>query len=502
MMNTKDIKLSALGFSIAASATILFYYFPQSYRPFYIFLYLATSVSLALIWVSKDSRRNKKTVYSLAQKIQGGVSATSQQLIQICEMLASSSETQQKSIENSEIATDEISAMVAQTMETSGLIKQNSQKINSVLELSNSKIQQVFSTFKHIEDHNKETLKTIAESESHFSEVFKIYDDLVAKTQIINDIVFQTKLLSFNASVEAARAGEHGKGFAIVAEEIGNLASMSGRAAKEIIEGVTSSQKQISEIIRKIHSSIEKIVQLGSEKLTSGAKELKNFQESYQEFSFVTQETDLLVNQISQAVKEQKFGIDELLKSNNMITRTSHDNDLVIGQTIEISKILAKEISNTLAIFSESELSTIRRYKLEMIEWDQKYSLHVDEMDSEHQKLLNHMNELINTLNQRADTQQVQAAFTKMAEFAIEHFKHEEEFMEKTGYPDLASHRKVHENLINRVNKIGQSLSTGQIDPIEIISFLKSWLFTHILGVDTKYGQHYKESHPTNRKVG
>jgi methyl-accepting chemotaxis protein len=44
------------------------------------------------------------------------------------------------------------------------------------------------------------------------------------KTKIINDIVFQTKLLSFNASVEAARAGEQGKGFAVVASEVGSLA--------------------------------------------------------------------------------------------------------------------------------------------------------------------------------------------------------------------------------------------------------------------------------------
>jgi methyl-accepting chemotaxis protein len=71
-------------------------------------------------------------------------------------------------------------------------------------------------------------------SNEQMSEIVKVIQEIETKTKVINDIVFQTKLLSFNASVEAARAGEQGKGFAVVAEEVGNLAQMSGNAAKEI----------------------------------------------------------------------------------------------------------------------------------------------------------------------------------------------------------------------------------------------------------------------------
>ena len=61
------------------------------------------------------------------------------------------------------------------------------------------------------------------ESNKEIQEIVKVIAEIGNKTKVINDIVFQTKLLSFNASVEAARAGENGKGFAVVAEEVGKL---------------------------------------------------------------------------------------------------------------------------------------------------------------------------------------------------------------------------------------------------------------------------------------
>lgn len=64
------------------------------------------------------------------------------------------------------------------------------------------------------------------------------------KTKVIDDLVFESRLLSFNASIEAARAGVHGKGFSVVAEEVGKLASMSGKAADEIRTLLDSSTQE------------------------------------------------------------------------------------------------------------------------------------------------------------------------------------------------------------------------------------------------------------------
>jgi methyl-accepting chemotaxis protein len=73
---------------------------------------------------------------------------------------------------------------------------------------------------------------------------------------VINDIVFETRLLSFNASIEAARAGAHGKGFAVVAEEVGKLASMSGKAADEIHTLLDSSSQEVVQVVKSTQERV------------------------------------------------------------------------------------------------------------------------------------------------------------------------------------------------------------------------------------------------------
>jgi hypothetical protein len=109
----------------------------------------------------------------------------------------------------------------------------------------------VESAIMEIQETNKKLVDDVLEGNRKISEIVELVKEIGNKTKVINDIVFQTKLLSFNASVEAARAGEHGKGFAVVAEEVGNLASMSGQASKEIsalLENLNTDSTQFNKI--------------------------------------------------------------------------------------------------------------------------------------------------------------------------------------------------------------------------------------------------------------
>ncbi len=121
-----------------------------------------------------------------------------------------------------------------------------------------------------------EAMNTMKTSNAEVKELVGIINGISERTKVIDEIVFQTKLLSFNASVEAERAGEHGRGFAVVAQEVGNLAQMSGKAAQEI----SSILKQSIEKSVSVTSNNEKNVAKGAELLEHLRKIVKQIAET------------------------------------------------------------------------------------------------------------------------------------------------------------------------------------------------------------------------------
>lgn len=122
--------------------------------------------------------------------------------------------------------------------------------------------------------------------------------------------------------------------------------------------------------------------------------------------------------------------------------------------------------------------------------WDQsRLTTHVDAMDNEHKKLIEIMNKLYDRNENKASKTELGSIIRELASWTVTHFDHEEKFFDTLQYSQAAVHKKIHRDLIERLQgHQAEFEKTGTLSPA-FFQFLKTWLTAHIMGVDTKYGE-------------
>ncbi len=213
--------------------------------------------------------------------------------------LSTASSDQRKSLEETALLLDEMSSMTQQNANNANQADELMKETNGVVMKANASMTMLTTSMDQI-SHSS-------------SEIFKI-------VKTIDEIAFQTRMLALNASIEAARAGEAGAGFAVVAEEVKNLAMRSAEAAKITANLIEESDQKVRE---------------GSE-FVAGAN--KGFKDVAMNASKVAE----LVSKISQASNDQNQRIRQIndaVNKMNAVTQRNADSADELADSMAILKV-------------------------------------------------------------------------------------------------------------------------------------------------------------------
>ena len=272
-------------------------------------VFLALTVA-GVFFFARSITRPINRVVGLIQSGSDEVASAAEQVSSSSQSLAAGSSQQAASIQETSGSLEEISSMTKQNADHARQANSLVVETNQVIDKANGSMTQLTDAMKEISKSSEETQKIV---------------------RTIDEIAFQTNLLALNAAVEAARAGEAGAGFAVVAEEVRNLAIRAAEAAKTTSNLIDGSVKRIKD----------------------GTGLVDNTNAAFTEVSASSRKIADLVAEINAASTEQAQGIDQINKAVSEMDKVVQQNAAGAEESASASEELNAQAEQMKASITE-----------------------------------------------------------------------------------------------------------------------------------------------------
>ena len=124
--------------------------------------------------------------------------------------------------------------------------------------------------------------------------------------------------------------------------------------------------------------------------------------------------------------------------------------------------------------------------------WKDSLSVGIDEIDAQHRQLIEYINDLGVVLEKNASRGEIQRVFNLLLDYTKNHFSLEEELMSKHGYPLYSEHKIAHDRFCEKLLSLYEEYLEGVSVGNKILSYLGTWLVTHISKDDNHYAPFMK----------
>ncbi|PSF37948.1 hypothetical protein C7H19_08215 [Aphanothece hegewaldii CCALA 016] len=281
--------------------------------------------------IVENLREIVQQVKSSAEKVNYSIGEKQQAIGELASEASKQAEVIQQSVlfgEQMTISSRKIANKARKASQVAKIASDTAQKSGTMIEKTVANNQQLRSTVAE----TAKKMKRLGESSQQISKV----------VSLINQIALKTNLLAVNASIEAARAGEEGRGFAIVAEEVGQLAAQSTSATKEVEQIVDAILLETNEVI--------KAMEVGTTQVVEESRLVEETKQSLEKILGIAQQIDVLFYAISQETESQN-------ETAQKITQLMHDIAQISQETATSSQEMSNSLEATVAIAQDLQAS-------------------------------------------------------------------------------------------------------------------------------------------------